>query len=222
MSEKSKLESYIRKNKNSYLTPILADRYIEEKKIKQALKICKNFLKKHPESTIGHFITAKAVIKKGNFEIGVEHLKKVIEIDPGFLEAYYKLIDVGKSYLSTEEIKKLHKKILELNPFDKISKKELENTSETKDASQEELAKEKSLSFSTESAIEGSDEKIELKIPIPTFTLVEVLKQQKLYDQALQVIFLLESKTKDVAKAKKVREEIERLKAEQNSKTNKN
>jgi tetratricopeptide (TPR) repeat protein len=222
MPDKSKLKSHIKKN--SYLVPILADVYIERKEIKRALKICQSFLKKHPDSAIGHFIIAKAMIEEGNVEMGIEHLKRVIEIDNGFLQAYYKLFDIGKSYLTTEAIKKLYEKILEINPFDKIAKKELENIAKAKSTLQKETTKEGCLTFNeaTEgTSTEGSSKKIELKIPIPTFTLVEVLKQQKLYDQALQVISLLENRPKDTAKAKKIREEIEKLKAEENSEMNK-
>jgi len=60
-------------------------------------------------------------------------------------------------------------------------------------------------------------DRIELKIPIPTLTLVEVLKKQKLYDQALDVLNILEKKSKNVEKVKKVREKIVQLKAEENN-----
>ena len=54
--------------------------------------------------------------------------------------------------------------------------------------------------------------KVELKIPVPTFTLVEVFKKQKLYDEALQLLDVLEKRSKDQEKIAKVRQEIEELK----------
>lgn len=62
---------------------------------------------------------------------------------------------------------------------------------------------------------EGFSEKPqELEVPIPTFTLVEILMKQKLYDQALEVLKVLEKRRKDLERVKKYREEILRLKEE--------
>jgi len=66
-------------------------------------------------------------------------------------------------------------------------------------------------SASKKSAANG--ERVELKIPIPTLTLVEVLKKQGLYDQALQVLNVLEAKSKDVERVQSMRAEIMDLKA---------
>jgi tetratricopeptide (TPR) repeat protein len=54
--------------------------------------------------------------------------------------------------------------------------------------------------------------KAELKIPVPTFTLVEVFKKQKLYNEALQLLDLLEKRSKNQDKIAKARQEIQELK----------
>jgi len=56
---------------------------------------------------------------------------------------------------------------------------------------------------------------MDLKIPIPTLTLVEVLKKQKLYDEALKVLDALENKSKDPEKIRSARAEIMQLKAQE-------
>jgi len=57
--------------------------------------------------------------------------------------------------------------------------------------------------------------KVELKIPVPTFTLVEVFKKQKLYDEALQLLDVLEKKSKNPERIEKERAMIMQLKMEE-------
>ncbi|MFP4548582.1 MAG: tetratricopeptide repeat protein [Fidelibacterota bacterium] len=59
-----------------------------------------------------------------------------------------------------------------------------------------------------------SKEKVNLNIPIPTLTFVEVLKNQKLYDQALEILDLLEKRSSEKEKIIQKKEEIIRLKAQ--------
>lgn len=54
--------------------------------------------------------------------------------------------------------------------------------------------------------------KVEIKIPVPTFTLVEVFKKQRLYDEALQLLDVLEKRSKDQEKIALARQEIQELK----------
>jgi len=66
-----------------------------------------------------------------------------------------------------------------------------------------------------EESKDSSDGKVELKIPVPTFTLVEVFKKQKLYDEALQLLDVLTKKSKNQTRIEKERDEILRLKMEE-------
>ncbi len=72
---------------------------------------------------------------------------------------------------------------------------------------------EKEKVLKTEKSKEAT-EKVELKIPIPTMTFVEVLKKQKLYDQALEILDALAKKSKDSDRISKKRSEILQLKAQ--------
>jgi hypothetical protein len=67
------------------------------------------------------------------------------------------------------------------------------------------------ISFNSRESTSG---KIELKIPVPTFTLVEVFKKQKLYNEALQLLDVLEKRSKNKDKIEKERQELLRLKME--------
>lgn len=64
----------------------------------------------------------------------------------------------------------------------------------------------------------AAEGEVTIKFPIPTWTLVEVLKKQQLYSQALEIIAIIEKKSQkpsDLEKARQNREEIERLMAEE-------
>ena len=63
-----------------------------------------------------------------------------------------------------------------------------------------------------ESSKDDQKDKINLNIPIPTMTFVEVLKKQKLYDQALEILDLLETRSADKTKIIQQKEEIIQLK----------
>ncbi len=65
-----------------------------------------------------------------------------------------------------------------------------------------------------ESDDKENKEGVNLNIPIPTLTFVEVLKNQKLYDQALEILELLEKRSSDKEKIIQKKEEIIKLKAE--------
>lgn len=67
-----------------------------------------------------------------------------------------------------------------------------------------------------EETIAVAKEKVNLNIPIPTLTFVEVLKKQKLYDQALEILEILEERSSDKDKIIQQKEEIIRLKVEDN------
>jgi tetratricopeptide (TPR) repeat protein len=51
----------------------------------------------------------------------------------------------------------------------------------------------------------------DLRVPVPTITLAKVLKKQKLYEQALQILNMMEERSKDLEKVRQLREEILQL-----------
>jgi len=314
---KTSLQAYIDNNADSLLFSLLGDYRLQDNEAEEAIEACRSGLTKYPNSALGHYIWALAAIKMNNIGMGVEHLKTTIQLDRSFLQAYYKLTEIGKGVLDLETLKKCYERIFQLNPFDShaedqvetltstapsvvaeevekplepeseeeahlgpieseilekeeapaevpseesavpaeediITKKEIYPEKETvfkekikpPDYIQDKVAslvrkpeekppekeekpsvtstkrkvpKKKSVKKTVEKETVDDKDRIELKIPIPTLTLVEVLKKQKLYDQALDVLNILEKKSKNVEKVKKVREKIVQLKAEENN-----
>lgn len=312
VNDKYSLTDYLESNPESHLFPLLAWYHLEDEDVPKAVACCEASIKMHPDSAMAHYMMALAAIKTGNEETAIEYLKLVIELDRGFLQAFYKLIETGKNRLSPELMKCCLERISVLNPFDKTIRERLKSIPDNIGDYQPEPQISESLEdvnthmgpieaepeFSTSSkshkpesepvkpavmelsemfrklksepleevqketwtipVLEKKSEpivdipellkpepvkkpktpakkpkkkslpkktginqsKIELKIPIPTLTFVEVLKKQKLYDQALKILDMLETRTKDPEKIASVREEIIRLKKEEESEDN--
>jgi len=116
--------------------------------------------------------------------------------------------------LKTKPLEELRKESWDLESTEAEEKEELPTKPEyPEEELKEEAFKEPHLE-TEEVGEKPSEEFQELEVPIPTFTLVEILKKQKLYDQALEVLKVLEKRRKDLEKVRKYREEILKLKSE--------
>jgi hypothetical protein len=107
--------------------------------------------------------------------------------------------------------------------FDTSLLNEIENHEEDSDIHQEEESVEEIPEFKTniknnrDNNISAEEkDKVNLNIPIPTLTFVEVLQNQKLYDQALEILDLLEKRSSDKEKIIRKKEEIIKLKSLEN------
>jgi len=123
---KASLQAYIDNNADSILFPLLADYHLQDNKPEEAIEICREGLEKYPNSALGHYILALAAIKINNIGMGVEHLKTAVQLDKGFLQAYYRLVEIGKGALNSEDLKKCYEKIFQLNPFDSHTNEQVE------------------------------------------------------------------------------------------------
>jgi len=361
LQNKSDLEAYLEANTDSKLRLMLADMYLQENDLEQAGAICRQEITRNPRYPVAYYLLATAEVKSNETTDAIEHLKQTIALDSGFLEAYYKLIEIGHSILSPEVLESYYLKIAELNPMDENARREVQKIADktaaavpeqpvatdlaqpetAEKAPEKELTEAPSLQISEEEAHLGplepqpenlepetapqstgsapsaltemfnklkskplaevqkedwtlpvieekkpdkkkeepdelkppepvslqdeanvpaepeasrkktskkkpvqtskaksitaspkskrsgkndqdsadSDEsgptKVELKIPVPTFTLVEVFKKQKLYDEALQLLDVLEKRSKNKEKIARARAEILQLKIDE-------
>jgi tetratricopeptide (TPR) repeat protein len=356
LQNKSDLEAYLETNTDSKLRLMLADMYLQENDLEQAGAICRQEITRNPRYPVAYYLLAMAEVKSNETTDAIEHLKQTIALDSGFLEAYYKLIEIGHSILSPEVLESYYLKIAELNPMDENARREVQKIADktaaavpeqpvetdlaqpetAEKAPEKELTEAPSPQISEEEAHLGpiepepesapqstggapstltemfsklkskplaevqkedwtlpvieekkpdkkkdepdelkpsepdslkdeanvpaepevsrkktskknptqtsktksrttspkskrsgkndqdsadSDEsgptKVELKIPVPTFTLVEVFKKQKLYDEALQLLDVLEKRSKNKEKIARARAEILQLKIDE-------
>ncbi|HQC63229.1 MAG TPA: hypothetical protein PLC51_09245 [Candidatus Marinimicrobia bacterium] len=119
--ERATLQQHITNTPDSYLRPLLAALYLEDQDCQAAIELCRQDLAIHPFSTIGHYIWALAALAMNDLNQAAIHLRAIIQIDGKFLQAYYKLTELGGDYLTQAELKYCYEKICDLNPYDKKS-----------------------------------------------------------------------------------------------------
>jgi len=118
LQNRSDLESYIESHEGSKLRPILADLILQNDMVDDAVAHCQKIITEDPGSPYGYYLIALAEIKSGEIAPAIEHLKQTTDLDHGFLDAYYLLVEIGKDQLSPGVIKACYEKIVELNPYD--------------------------------------------------------------------------------------------------------
>ena len=133
LQNKSELELYIESHGGTKLGPMLADLNLQNNLIDDAVALCQKIITEDPSSPYGYYLIALAEIKSGEPADAIEHLKQTIDLDNGFLDAYYLLIEIGKDQLSPGAVKACYEKIIELNPFDDNARTEAGRISEDKD-----------------------------------------------------------------------------------------
>ncbi|MCK4640812.1 MAG: hypothetical protein KAU06_05710 [Candidatus Marinimicrobia bacterium] len=118
LMDKSVLESYLESHDGSKLGPILAEIYLQEDRIDDMINLCQQEITKDPKSPYGYYLLALAEIKSNEIANAIEHFKQTVSLDSGFLEAYYKLVEIGQDTLSPGVLKTCYIRIAELNPLD--------------------------------------------------------------------------------------------------------
>jgi len=133
LQNKSELEIYIESHGGTKLGPILADLNLQNNLVDDAVALCQKIITEDPGSPYGYYLIALAEIKSGEIADAIEHLKQTIDLDYGFLDAYYLLVEIGKNQLSPGAVKACYEKIIELNPFDDNARTEADRISEDAD-----------------------------------------------------------------------------------------
>ncbi|HCK98614.1 MAG TPA: hypothetical protein DHW42_00715 [Candidatus Marinimicrobia bacterium] len=123
---KTDLEAYLESRPDSKLRLILADMYLQENELEQADAICRQEITRNPRYPVAYYLLALAEVKSNETADAIEHLKQTVALDSGFLEAYYKLIEIGHSILSPGVLESYYLKIAELNPMDENARREVQ------------------------------------------------------------------------------------------------
>jgi tetratricopeptide (TPR) repeat protein len=112
-----KLEARMQENPRSLLFARLADLYIQEGRLDEAIELCQKGLKHNPSYGTGHYILARAFMTKGDTEKAEAELKKVLAHDREHLAANKLLGDLmAQTGWETKAI--MHfKEILRIDPL---------------------------------------------------------------------------------------------------------
>jgi tetratricopeptide (TPR) repeat protein len=223
--------------------PVLADYYLKNKDFNRAQKVCELGLKSAPYNTDGKFILSKVHLYQNKVIQGERLLKQVVDENPVHIIGLRILIEVMCSLKrSKKSIKKYVRRILDVLPEDTealallseldnpetIEKPPVETPVEdvpefvkntTDDPTVLPPVKEKTKppkSVPAKVVVAPPEEVVfDVKMNMATFTMVNVLKSQKNYRQALSILSKLEEKGADAKRIKKARTELEKLLAQQ-------
>ena len=219
ITDKKSLEVAFAQNFASPYFPILAELYLQEGDLRRAKLVCEVGLKHNLGNDFGKFILAKVALAEDKPTIAEKWLKQVVIDNPGNFNALRMLIRLEFSLnRSPKTINKYIQHILQYLPNDVECQNWLmtipnatDKTSERK-KEMELLKSNDQVSNETPVAAKSTDD-INYKVEesMATFTMLQVLKTQKHYQQALAVLKLLESKNMDADRISKERSEIRSL-----------
>ena len=219
----TELELYFADHFDTVLFPVLAEIYQDKGEYDRAKRVCEIGLEHHPNSIDGQFILSQAELGLGNLTGAEKWMKKVLTQIPDhknaatFLPMVQEQLDRSPTTLKTS-----WKRAQEVDPDNQFAKDFLSTkTSKTKTKPKKKKEKQSSVY-----RIPHIPKKDKSKKPLPkdlsvegvaisprlaTMTLVNVLKGQGLYHQALEVLDILEEKGED---KKRIAEERKAIKSE--------
>ena len=205
------LELYFADHFDTILFPVLADMYLEQGDLKRARKVCDIGLKHHKNNSAGLFILAQVEKAEGNYKETEKALEHVLLYTHYHLAAAEMLCEIQTVLgRASNRLLKSWKHVLALYPENKtaqnfiskvegadITPKSKTNPKPQITAAVTPIQKEKPPVIKSPVVPPVSIEPKEpLKVSsrLATFTLVAVLKNQGLFEQALDVLDALEEK----------------------------
>ena len=219
ITDKKSLENIFAQNFGSPYFPVLADLYLQEGDFRRAKTVCEVGLRHDSGNDLGKFILAKVALAEEKPAVAEKWLKQVVKDNPSNFNALRMLIRLEFILKrSPKTIQKYIQYILQYIPNDVECQGWLNNIADISDK----LPKEKKIApKKTNDLVSGGVSKTKpglieekdynLEESMATFTMLQVLKSQKHYQQALAVLKMLEEKKMDVDRISKERGEIQSL-----------
>ena len=196
------LELYFADHFDTILFPVLADIYLSQEDYRRARKVCNIGLGYHENDASGRFVLAQVEKADGNLKEAEKEIKHALKYSPDNIQAAVMLCEIQTVLgRSPSRLLTSWKKVLDLDPSNQTAKEFIEKVgSESKDKSEQKKSPTKKPKKSAEKTTKKpsqSGESLNVSVRLATFTLVNVLKNQALFYQALEVLDLLEQKGED-------------------------
>ena len=197
--------------------PILAELYLLEGDLPRARKVCEIGLDHDSSNVDGKFVYAKVAMAEEKFTAAEKWLKKVVDENPAHFIALRMLIRLEiQLNRSPKTIRNYINKILQFLPEDTQCMEWLNSIQpiETVEPpppplTPKETKPKNNIPIQNPEAITEKNYKIEEAMA--TLTMVQVLKSQRHYQEALAVLDVLESNGQDNSQIAQKREEILQL-----------
>ena len=206
------LELYFADHFDTILFPVLANLYLNQNDLKRARKVCDIGLKHHQNDSAGLFILAQIEKLEGNLKEAETALEHVLLFSDDHLAAAIMLCEIQTVLgRASNRLLKSWKHVLELDPENetahafikkvepgddkKPKKKILKPKKDTSGgAAPKKIALPPEPKVAPKPLLDQRTEPLQVSSRLATFTLVAVLKNQGLFDQALEVLDALEKK----------------------------
>jgi tetratricopeptide (TPR) repeat protein len=212
------LELYFADHFDTILFPVLANIYLDQGDLKRARKVCDIGLGYHHNDPAGRFTLAQIEKEDGNLIEVEKELEHVLLYSEDHLNAAMMLCEIQTVLgRASSRLLKSWRNVLALDPenetaqafikkvakptLKKSKKKKVQTKTAPKRKKAPKIASPKPRSgkhkLPPEPAIIEPTEPLKVSTRLATFTLVAVLKNQGLFDQALEVLDALEGKGED-------------------------
>jgi len=206
------LELYFADHFDTILFPVLAELYLNQNDLKRARKVCDIGFKHHENDSAGLFVLAQIERLEGNLKEAETALEQVLLFTDDHLASAEMLCEIQTVLgRASNRLLKSWKHVLELDPENEtaqafIQKVELVDDKKPKKKilKSKKVARRQAASTKIElppepevtpkQVLDQRTEPLQVSSRLATFTLVAVLKNQGLFDQALEVLDALEEK----------------------------
>ena len=197
------LELYFAEHFDTILFPVLADIYLNQEDYRRARKVCNIGLGYHENDAAGRFVLAKVEKAEGNLKDAEKELKHVLKYSPDNIDAAIMYCEIQTVLgRSPSRLLTSWKKVLALDPSNQIAREfiakvESPKVENKKNKTTSKKASKRSTSKKVTKKVNENTDSLNVSVRLATFTLVNVLKNQALFYQALEVLDLLEQKGED-------------------------
>ena len=197
------LELYFADHFDTILFPVLADIYFNQEDYRRARKVCNIGLGYHENDAAGRFVLAKVEKAEGNLKDAEKELKHVLKYSPDNIDAAIMYCEVQTVLgRSPSRLLTSWKKVLALDPSNQIAREfiakvESPKVENKKNKTTSKKASKRSTPKKVTKKVDENTDSLNVSVRLATFTLVNVLKNQALFYQALEVLDLLEQKGED-------------------------
>ena len=197
------LELYFADHFDTILFPVLADIYFNQEDYRRARKVCNIGLGYHENDAAGRFVLAKVEKAEGNLKDAEKELKQVLKYSPDNIDAAIMYCEIQTVLgRSPSRLLTSWKKVLALDPSNQIAREfiakvESPKVENKKNKTTSKKASKRSTPKKVTKKVNENTDSLNVSVRLATFTLVNVLKNQALFYQALEVLDLLEQKGED-------------------------
>tara|TARA_B100000945_G_scaffold320399_1_gene330374 strand:- start:4027 stop:4662 length:636 start_codon:yes stop_codon:yes gene_type:complete len=199
LNNKKELEKLFADDFSSPVFPVLAEMYLKENDLRRASLVCNIGLENAPHNVNGQYVQALVLIKEKNYSSAKKILKNITALHPLHLNSLIQLFQIAHNENnSLSYLYRLAKKIILIDSGYQPAINIINDYKQTKQP--------KNVSKKTLSQKVTIEAPFDINKNIASLTLASILKSQGHYNQALDVLALLDGADD------KVKKEIKQIK----------